>query len=162
MQNIEEIYKEYFSVVYKYIFCLTNNKYLAEEITQDTFIIALKEINKFRGECKISVWLCQIAKNQWYKELKKLKKNNIISLERLEETISEESLDEMILEQDQKRELLNKIKKLDNITKKVVFLRISGNMSFKEIGDFMGKSENWARVTFHRGKQKLIKGGRDE
>lgn len=155
MQNIEEIYKENFDIVYKYIFCLTNNKYIAEEITQDTFAIAVKEIKKFRGECKISVWLCQIAKNQWYKELKRLKKNKIIPLDNIEETISDENIEELILEKDEKNELLKKIQKLDKTSKKVIFLRISGELSFKEIGKIMGKSENWARVTYYRGKQKL-------
>lgn len=159
MQNIEEIYKEYFEVVYKYIFCLTNNKYIAEEITQDTFAIAVKQIKKFRGECKISVWLCQIAKNQWYKELKRLKKNKIIPLESLEQTVShEDDIEELILQNDSKSKLLDKMKKLDETTKKVILLRISGNLSFKQIGCLLGKSENWARVTFHRGKNKMIGG----
>lgn len=159
MQNIEDIYKEYFEVVYKYIFCLTNNKYIAEEITQDTFTIAVKEIKKFRGECKVSVWLCQIAKRQWYKELKKLKRNKIIPLESLEQTVNyEDDIEKLILQNDSKSHLLNKMKKLDETTKEVILLRISGNLSFKQIGSLLGKSENWARVTFHRGKNKIIGG----
>ena len=37
-----------------------------------------------------------------------------------------------------------------------MYLRISGDLSFKEIGEIMGKSENWARVNFYRGKEKLL------
>ena len=62
MQNIEEVYKQYSNTVYKYLFCLTGKEEIAEELTQETFAIAIKQINKFRGDCKISVWLCQIAK----------------------------------------------------------------------------------------------------
>ena len=71
MQNIEEIYKQYCNTVYKYLFCLTGKEDVSEELTQETFAIAVKEINKFKGSCKVSVWLCQIAKNLWYDELRK-------------------------------------------------------------------------------------------
>ncbi len=71
MQNMEEIYKEYFEMIKRYLFCLTHNNDIAEELTQETFYRAVKKINTFKGECKISVWLCQIAKNIWYNELKK-------------------------------------------------------------------------------------------
>lgn len=65
MQNIEEIYQQYAQTVYKYLFCLTGKEDISEDLTQETFVIAVKEIAKFRGECKISVWLCQIAKHLW-------------------------------------------------------------------------------------------------
>ena len=67
MQNIEEIYKKYAKIVYKYVFCLTGNKDVTEEIVQETFLVAVKDINKFRCDCKISTWLCQISKYIWYK-----------------------------------------------------------------------------------------------
>ena len=66
MQNIEEIYSKYSDIVYKYVFCLTGNEDITEEIVQETFLVAVKDINKFRGECKISTWLCQISKYIWF------------------------------------------------------------------------------------------------
>ena len=83
-QNIEEIYIEYSKQVYKYLFCLTHNNALSEELTQETFYIALKNIKQYRGECKLYVWLCQIAKNLWYKELKKTKKINHLDIENVQ------------------------------------------------------------------------------
>ena len=74
MQDMEQIYKEYFETVNKYLFCLTHNSDISEELTQETFYRAVKSIDKFKGNCKMSVWLCQIAKNLWYNELKKNKK----------------------------------------------------------------------------------------
>ena len=74
MQDIEQIYKQYFDTVNKYLFCLTRNNDIAEELTQETFCRALKNLNQFKGECKISVWLCQIAKNIWYDYYRKNKK----------------------------------------------------------------------------------------
>lgn len=75
MQNMDEIYSKYGNIVYKYVFCLTGNEDITEEIVQETFVVAIKDINKFRGECKISSWLCQISKYIWYKKLKKEKRN---------------------------------------------------------------------------------------
>ena len=74
MQDLEQIYKQYFETVNKYLFCLTHNNDISEELTQETFYRAVKNINKFKGNCKMSVWLCQIAKNLWYDELKKKKR----------------------------------------------------------------------------------------
>ena len=58
MESIKEIYDNYARLVYHYIFSITRNKELSEEIMQETFVIAINQINKFRGDCKISVWLC--------------------------------------------------------------------------------------------------------
>lgn len=156
MQNIEEIYKEYCNTIYKYLVCLTHNEEIAEDLTQETFAIAVKEINKFRGECKVSVWLCQIAKHLWWKQLKKDKTNKNISFEEL--TIDLESLDnteETIYENEEKIKFLKSLQKLDSISKDVVYLRIMGNLSFIEIGEILDKTPNWARVTFYRAKQKI-------
>lgn len=66
VNDFEQIYTEYFDVVYRYIFSLCRNETVAEDITQDTFVKALKSINSFKGDCKLSVWLCQIAKNAYF------------------------------------------------------------------------------------------------
>ena len=153
MQDLEQIYKQYFETVNKYLFCLTHNSDISEELTQETFYRAVKKINTFKGECKMSVWLCQIAKNLWYDELKKNKK-----LENIEQIFliqSEENLEENIILNENKLELYKKLQKLDKQTREVIYLRITGELSFREIGDILNKTENWARVTFYRGKQKL-------
>ena len=54
------------------------------------------------------------------------------------------------------------MQKLDEKTREVIYLRITGELSFKEIGDILNKSENWARVTFYRGKQKMKEGDSNE
>lgn len=156
-QNMEQIYEENVSVVYKYLFCLTQDAYLAEELTQETFYQAIKGIQKFRGDCKISVWLCQIGKRLWYKELERRKKKTV-SIDELTEKISEEDLEEQYLMKCDKVELFRKIYRLEGRVREVLYLRLTGELSFAEIGEIMGVTENWARVTFYRGKQKLLKG----
>ena len=153
MQDMEQIYKQYFETVNKYLFCLTHNSDISEELTQETFYRAVKKINTFKGDCKISVWLCQIAKNLWYDELKKKKK-----IENIDEMLSIQSNDKIedkVVLNENKIELYKKIQKLDKQTREVIYLRITGELSFKEIGNILNKTENCARVTFYRGKQKL-------
>ena len=156
MQNIEEIYKEYSTTVYKYLFCLTQNRDISEELTQETFAIAVEDIKKFRGECKLSVWLCQIAKHLWYKELKKSKKSENVSFEEVKDTVLyDESFEETICEKEQKLKLFKDMQKLDEKSREVMYLRMIGNLSYEEIGEILGKTGNWARVTFYRAKQKI-------
>ena len=156
MQNIEEVYKEYSNTVFKYLFCLTGKEEIAEDLTQETFAIAIKQINKFRGDCKISVWLCQIAKHLWYKELKKSKKNKNISINDLNEEIEEaQTTEDIICEKEEKLKLFKDMQKLDEQSKEVMYLRMVGNLNFIEIGEILGKTPNWARVTFYRAKQKI-------
>lgn len=160
MQDTEELYREYSTQVYKFVFSLCHNHLLAEEITQETFYRAIKSIHRYDGTCKVYVWLCQIAKHVWYKELDKQSKRDIASLEDaslpdLPDSNSTES--QFILAQD-KMELFKKLHLLDPNTKEVLYLRLTGEFSFREIGEILGRDETWARVTFYRGKQKLMKG----
>ena len=155
MQDIEKIYEEYFETVNKYLFCLTHNSDISEELTQETFYKAVKKIDTYKGECKISVWLCKIAKNLWYDHCRKNK--NIINIDE-NDLINKhmiDTLDEQIISNDEKILLYKKMQSLDEKTREVMYLRITGELSFKEIGIILDKTENWARVTFYRGKNKL-------
>lgn len=155
MQNMEEIYKDYFKTVNKYLFCLTHNDDISEELTQETFYRAVKKINTYKGECKISVWLCQIAKNLWYdkcrrdKRLVHIEENELFNIQTLN------NIEDEIILKEEKSLLNKKIQKLDEKIREVIYLRIVGELTFKEIGVIMNKTENWARVTFYRGKNKM-------
>lgn len=155
---MEEIYKEYFSIVYKYLCSLSHNESIAEELAQETFYRAVKNIKKYKGTCKMSTWLCQIAKNLWYTELKKEKRNLDIDIEQIYE--SPDILEEYI-NKEEKIELYKKISNLDDKTKEVIYLRLNG-VTFKEIGEILGKNENWAKIIFYRGKEKLKEGEKNE
>ena len=154
MQDMEQIYTQYFEKVNKYLFCLTHNNDISEELTQETFYKAVKKIDTYKGECKMSVWLCQIAKNLWYDYCKKNKK--VISVEEeLLGSYSTDTTEERVILNDEKISLFRKIQKLDEKTREVIYLRITGELTFKEIGIILNKTENWARVTFYRGKNQL-------
>ncbi len=154
--EIDEIYQENAAMLYKYLCGLTQDRQLAEELTQETFFQAIKGIDKFRGDCKISVWLCQIAKNLWYQELEKRNKHKIVELD---DTIpANENIENKCMDNLEKVEIFRLMHNLDDITREVMYLRLAGELQFSEIAVILGKTENWARVTYYRGKQKIMKG----
>ena len=147
--DIEKLYQEYFSVVYKYILSLSRDPLTAEEITQETFFKAMKKIGSFRGDCSIRVWLCQIAKNLYYDQLKKQSRFEELPEEYGESTASPEN--DMIRATD--RKVINKIlHSLKEPYKEVFTLRTYGELSFSEIAELFQKTTSWARVTYHRAR----------
>lgn len=155
---MEEIYKKYSTLIYHYLYGLTHDIELAEELMQETFYSAFKGINKFKGDSKISKWLYEIAKNKWKDYLRKNNKRKSISLDEndmIENLVFEDDFIEQLNSRSERISLYKSIHKLDENTREVFYLRISGNLSFKEIGKILGKSEEWARIIFYRGKLKL-------
>lgn len=155
MQDMEQIYKKYFEVVNKYLFCLTHNSDISEELTQETFCKAVEKIDTYKGNCKISVWLCEIAKNLWYNQYNKNKRfidndeKDLLNIQDINRT------EDNVISNEEKVSLYMKMQNLDEKTREVMYLRITGELSFKEIGTIMNKTESWARVTFYRGKNKI-------
>ncbi|MDO5794264.1 MAG: sigma-70 family RNA polymerase sigma factor [Turicibacter sp.] len=159
MKHLEAVYVENSKIVYGYLISLTQDQDLAEELTQETFYQASKTLHQFKGDCKLSVWLCQIAKFLWYKQLKKQKKIETLSMDDISELeVGYQDVNKEIWHQFEKVELFRQIHLLDAMSKEVVYLRLSGDLSFAQIGDILNKSETWARVTFYRAKKQLLEG----
>lgn len=154
--NIEELYRTYFDIVYRYIRSISQDGSLAEEVTQETFFKALKKADQFRGDCDVRVWLCQIAKNTLYDHLKKQEKQ-LLGDEKLEkiESAGGELLEEKLAQRSQAMEIHKVLHRLSEPYKEVFSLRTFGELNFREIGMLFGKSENWARVTYYRARVKI-------
>jgi len=150
--EFEHIYNQYFREVYSFVLLLSRNEKIAEEITQETFFKALKNIDTFKGNCKLSVWLCQIAKNTYFTYLDKQKK---FDTNEIPEQVSQKSMEEMILRKEDNFRLHKVLHHLEEPYKEVFTLRVFGELSFKEISEIFEKTESWARVTFHRAKRKI-------
>ena len=123
MREIEELYRQYYDVIFKYLMCLSKNKEIAEDLTQETFYKMIKKINTYKGKAKFSVWLCEIAKNTYYDELRKNKK--ISKNEEIDNIISDQNLEMDYIEKEQKLKTYEKINQLDEITRRVLYLRIN-------------------------------------
>lgn len=156
--DMKRVCEEYYSTVYGYLLTITGGNYdLAEELTQETFYRAIKNAGQFRGDCKMTTWLCQIAKYTFYQHLDKKNRRKEVSMEDAIEVAASQQLEKEYISNEQKVEIYKKIQELDSPMKDVLMLRLSGELSFREIGEILGKTENWARVTFYRGKQILGK-----
>ena len=149
--GFNDIYNTYADDVYRYVLSLCRNKHMAEDITSETFLSALKAIGKFKGDCSIRVWLCQIAKNRYYN----LVKRNKFVAEMPDELLSDDKFELRLLDKSQAFEIHKTLHLLDEPYKEVFSLRIFAELSFSEIGELFKKSESWARVTFHRAKNKI-------
>ena len=151
--DIEKIYRTYFMKVYSYILSTVKNHDIAEEITQNTFLKAMTAKKQFLGNSSEYTWLCAIAKNQcidyFREEEKKAPFPEDDSL-----AFDDEALDNIT-----KKETSLKIHKflheMEEPYKEVFELRVFGELSFAEIAQVFGKTENWARVTYHRARLKL-------
>ena len=155
MEDMSRLYQQHAQTVYKFLLAQCRDAHLAEELTQETFYQAIRSVDRFNGSCKVSVWLCQIAKHLWYQHLRKHRRE---AAEGPPETVLP-SAEEETLAQEGQLELLRKIHALSPDAREVVYLRSFGGLSFREIGDVCGRTETWARVTFYRSKALLRTGG---
>ena len=158
LEDMEQVYQRHAQTVYKFLLAKTGDPHLAEELTQETFYQAVKSVDRFDGTCKVSVWLCQIAKHLWYQHLRKRKREAPVPPEDLPEAPGP-SAEEGLLEREGRMDLLRLVHGLPEPQREVVYLRAFGGLSFREIGDVFGRTETWARVTFYRSKEKLRNGG---
>ena len=156
--EIKQAYEQYFNTVFGYLTTLTGgNQSLAEELTQETFFRATKKITEFRGDCKLSTWLCQIAKYVYYQSLDKQQRKKEVSFDEAVTIEAPQDPIKQLEDNDAKLHIYKTIQQLASPMRDVVMLRLTGELSFKEIGDILSQSENWARVTFYRAKQILGK-----
>lgn len=151
--DLQEMYRHYAQPVYRYLFSLCKNSATAEDLTSETFCRALKSISRYDESCKLQTWLFQIAKHVWYQFLGNDKHCRVIEIP---ETVpSGDNIESAYEEQAQRMELYRRIQRLDAPVREVFYLRLAGELSFAEIGQILGKSANWARTAYYRGKERM-------
>ena len=139
--------------MYRYIRRLSKNESIAEEITGETFFRAMRSVNRFRGDCDIRVWLCQIAKNCYYTHLKKSGQTDSLDDAKLSELLLEEnSIEEQYIRKEEAARIRTVLHDIPEPYKEVFMWRVFAELSFRQIGQIFRKSENWACVTYHRAK----------
>lgn len=157
--EFEEIYNTYFKDVYLYILRLSGNAHIAEEITSDTFFKAMNAVEKFRGDCDIRVWLCQIAKNCYYSFLKKNRREESVEELDLQNVADPRAcLEEQFSDRETTVQIQGLLHDLPEPYKEVFMWRTFADLSFKQIGQIFHKTDNWACVTYHRARTMLRKG----
>jgi len=157
--EFETIYLKYAKDVYVFLFSLSRNEHVAEELTQETFYKAFKNIGQFKGTCKMSVWLFQIAKNTFFTYYKKQK---IYTYEIDAEITDNTNFEEKLIEKELTLKIYQSLHCLNDPYKEVFALHLFGELSFIQISQMFGKSESWARVTYHRAKIKIQESLKEE
>lgn len=163
MDEFEEIYKRNLKSVYCFLLKLSGSPDIAEELTQETFFLAFEHLGQFRGTCKISVWLCQIAKHSYYAWRRKNRPQE--PEESLEAYRSCDNVEAAVVDADQRRRIHEILHGLAEPYKEVFTLRVMGELSYRDIGRLFKKSESWARVTCYRAKcmiQERLGGDEDD
>ena len=155
MENgFHEIYEKYSTDLYSFIIKLCGNEQLAKDIMQDTMLRAFTHFDQYNGRCNIKIWLCTIAKNVYFDHLRKSESRNT-SLDTAENA-AVDSFEQSLTDSDTAIRIHHLLHELDEPYREVLLLRIFAELKFSDIGSVFGKSENWAGVTYYRGKRKLI------
>lgn len=152
MTDFEQMFSDNYDFIFKFLTKLCKDPLLAEELTQETFFRAYMNLGQLRDKSKVSVWLCQIAKNTyyaWYNENKKTAE--------IEDDIADSTHDlaEAFIQKELSKEAFAKLHELNEPYKEVFMLSVFADLSLNEISALFGKSESWARVTLYRAKKKL-------
>ncbi|MFQ9014941.1 MAG: RNA polymerase sigma factor [Lacrimispora saccharolytica] len=151
--DYEKLYHSYYMQVYSYVMTILKNQSLAEEITQNTFFKAMTAKKPFGQRSGELTWLCSIAKRLAIDECRKNKK--VTELDEASETAQKKDLTEEVEDKETALQIHLILHELQEPYKEVFQLRIFGELSFAQIGFIFGKTENWARVTYHRARMKI-------
>lgn len=157
MTSLTSLYGEIQPKLYSFFYMKTGSKEMAEDLTQEVFYQALKTYGSFKNNCSLKTWIFSIANNLLKKHYRSKKYFKALENKLTMDNLLHKSLEDTVIEKDNRLQLMAAINKLDDLTREIILLRIYGELSFKEIGDTLNKSENYARVTFHRGKLKIQK-----
>ena len=155
MEDLDRIYRENAATVYRFLLAKSGSEQIAEELTQETFYQAVRSIHRYDGSCKITTWLCGIAKNLLYASYRDLSRDTV-PLEEAPEPVAPSAEEEVLAGLD-KTDALAAIHRAPEPARELLYLRLLGGLSFREIGAVMGQTETWARVTYYRAKAKLVK-----
>ena len=124
MEDMDAVYRQHAQTVYKFLLSQCHDPHLAEELTQETFYQAVRSIDRFDGRCRVSVWLCQIAKHLWYQHLRKSGRETELPEESQLPLVP--SAEEETVRRSGQLDLLRRIHALPEPGREVVYLRAFG------------------------------------
>ena len=153
MTEFEELFRKNRDFIFKYLMKLSRDASLAEELTQETFFRAYMNYPSLRNKEKASVWLCQIAKNTYFAYFNEQKKYT--SADDTQISNSGQNPEDSFVTKELSEKALQCLHELEEPYKEVFMLSVFGGFSLKDISGTFGKSESWARVTYHRARLKI-------
>ena len=148
----EKLYDACYMRVFSYAMTLARDRHLAEEITQETFFRAFSRLNDFRGESDEVTWLCAIAKNLFNDEKRRQGRFGALPEDA---AAPQPGVEQAVTEREDSFRVHMALHGMEEPYREVFELRVFGELSFQQIGTIFARTENWARVTFHRARVKL-------
>ena len=148
----EKLYMANYMRVFSFVMTLTGDRLQAEEITQETFFRAISKQASFRGESDEATWLCAIAKNLCADEKRRQSRRGELTEDMPD---FREGPEQAAADRDSSFRIHLALHALEEPYREVFELRVFGELSFREISLIFGKTESWARVTYHRARLKL-------
>ncbi|WMM23876.1 sigma-70 family RNA polymerase sigma factor [Tissierella sp. MB52-C2] len=156
-QDFSYIFETYYKRVYNFIYYQVSCQYTAEDLTSQTFLKAMININKYsKDKSPFEVWLFAIAKNIVNDHFRNRKKYNIFSIDGVKELISKMKTPEEIIEiSETNDELLKALKILDPREKSIISLRFGAELKNKEIAEILDLTPNNVGIILYRIMKKL-------
>jgi RNA polymerase sigma-70 factor, ECF subfamily len=161
-ERYAEIVERYQTRLFVYIYRLVGNKEEAEDLLQDVFVKAYRNLNSYDTERKFSSWIYRIAHNEAVNYIKRKSLKRFISLEtitttkdKLDSSSIEEGADKAWLRKEVSKEVSDAIDRLPFKYKQVLTLRYYSEQSYEEIGEILGKPVNTVGTLINRAKKKL-------
>ena len=151
-EQIEKLYEACYMRVFSYAMTLAGNRAQAEEVTQEAFFRAYSKQSSFRGEADEVTWLCAIVKNLCLDEKRRESRRAPMPEELPDQG---KGVEQSAMDRDTSFRIHLALHALEEPYREVFELRIFGELSFLDIGTIFGRTENWARVTYHRAKLRL-------
>ncbi len=148
----EKMYNAYYMRVFSYVMTLSADRHTAEEISQETFYRAFSKAESFRKESDELTWLCAIAKNLLTDDRRRKSRTAPIPEDI---PVPGKGVELEAVDRDSSFRIHVALHALEEPFREVFELRVFGDLSFRQIGTIFGKTENWARVTYHRARLKL-------
>lgn len=148
--NFEALYTACFPKLYRFALSLSRSEAEAEEIVQETFLRAIQHADKLPDDANLYAWLFRVARNVHISRLRKRQKE--VGDAALDAVPSGDNVEDRLLNQDQAHQILRLLHTLDEPYKEVFTLRALGDVPYAQISSLFGKSESWARVTYHRAR----------
>ena len=153
------MYTVHFEGVYRFLLSLCRDRALAEDLTQETFYRAMQALDGFRGEASAYSWLCQIAKNAYFRHSKR--HGRFSPLEAMPVAEHGDAVQDLLLREDTAA-LHRALHLLGEPYKEVFTLRVFAELPYADIAALFGRGEAWARVTFYRAKSSLVEAMKEE
>lgn len=155
-ENFDEVVEVHWTAVYRLLYSLSGNPHDSEDLTQETFLRAMRRWDSFQKGTNLRAWLLRIGTNAFFDVKRKRKTLKISSLS--EDIVSDEKAVENSLELQEESELVRlAVLELTELTRLVFHLRVTEDLAFKAIAELAGITEVAARQHMHQARYKLLR-----